>query len=945
MAGVSSGSRHRRRLLLTAVGVMVVLGVASVRTIPAGWLLLRPGPPPRVHAGPAWTFRSPLGPRPVLLSLEPVEQVERIRAGDEAVFQVHLESHPDPAAEPAVLLELAAQGVDSAMAEVLALARPQTSGGPHSAGSLRGLLEDGLEAAGLLTVRLQVELVAVASGSGETGPDGGGDSAVRGSGELSASRPSDLEAKVLLVGVDSADWDVLDPLLAQGKLPHLARLRSQGAWATLESDVPTLSPLLWTTVVTGRPPDEHGVVDFVMLDPATGAQTPITSSFRRVKALWNILTEAGMAVGVVGWWATWPAEPVEGVLVSDRVSFSLFHYEQGERAQGVTYPPSYVDRVAQLKREALDVTLDEVRRFAMVGQAEFDASTRLIEEGGQASFEHPVASLRKILASTATYHRIALDLLGRGQPRWFAVYYQGLDEVNHRFAHLTAPPHPLAEAPDRAAYGGVIEAFYEYQDELLGELLAAVEERTMVMVLSDHGFANGAERPRDLLPYVEAGRPGRWHTLEGVWLLHGPAVQPGPLEGPPVRLDQITPTILRLLDLAVADDMPGEPLERAFSQAFRRDSPPRRRATYEGGSTAAPGVPTLPAAAQEEMLAQLRSLGYLSPDAGGSAAAAGGTMSANYHTNLGSIFAGRGETERARREFRQALDLMPDHPGALGGMVQLDLNERNFEAALDGARKALEQGGPGMNPVFYFLTAYLFTRTGEVEEGLRLYRVLSEQRPSTSQVHTGIGVLLQARGDVAGALAAYRKALELKPDALYALQELYSSLSVQGASPGEVLAACEGAIQAAPREVMPYNWRGLVLRRQGQSEAAEASFRQALEVAPDSVRTLVNLSSLLVDGGRPEEGIPLLEQVVDQVDAPWEARVNLIVALGRAGRLADAEEVFEEAGPDVPTTVLNAMGFACYLNDAPERARELLERSLEQDPEQAEARRLLRQLD
>ena len=113
-----------------------------------------------------------------------------------------------------------------------------------------------------------------------------------------------------------------------------------------------------------------------------------------------------------------PAEAVEGVMISDRVAFSLFHFQQGERTEGVTYPPSYVDRLAALRVDALDIPLDEVRRFATIDVAIFEESTRLLEQGGDEAHRHPVASLRKILASTRTYHNIALDLLSRGQPRW-----------------------------------------------------------------------------------------------------------------------------------------------------------------------------------------------------------------------------------------------------------------------------------------------------------------------------------------------------------------------------------------------------------------------------------------------------------------------------------------------------------------------------------------------
>src|SRR5207249_5014379 len=69
-------------------------------------------------------------------------------------------------------------------------------------------------------------------------------------------------SRVVLVGIDGADWDVIDGLVARGRVPNLARLKREGAWARLRSSVPMLSPLLWTTVATGKTPDRHGINDF-----------------------------------------------------------------------------------------------------------------------------------------------------------------------------------------------------------------------------------------------------------------------------------------------------------------------------------------------------------------------------------------------------------------------------------------------------------------------------------------------------------------------------------------------------------------------------------------------------------------------------------------------------------------------------------------------------------
>jgi len=584
------------------------------------------------------------------------------------------------------------------------------------------------------------------------------------------------EPQILLVGIDSADWDLIDPLSRRGELPNLTRLRAEGAWAVLRSDSPTLSPLLWTTAVTGHPPDEHGVLDFFMSDASSGALVPISSHFRKVRALWNILTEAGMSVGVVAWWATWPAEPVEGVLVSDRVAYSLVDYQQRGGNHGATYPASYLEQVETLRVTAGDIGLEQLRPFAHITQEEFDHSTVVLAEGGNAAYSEPLSSLRHTLAAALTYHRIALDLLRKGQPRWMAVYYQGLDEVNHRFAHLAPPQHPLAGADDVRRYATAVEEFYRFQDRLLGELLQQIAPGTFVMILSDHGFANGSERPTDFPPFVEDLR-ARWHRLDGIWILHGPGIQAGPLETP-VQLDRITPTILRLLDLPLARDMKGQPIDEALAATFLSDHPARWIDTYE----TTPRKPPPPLAtgggpADREMMARLRSLGYLSAEGEteGGGKPGTGTATANYHANLGTLLMERGDLQGAREGFERAVEIAPGHYVAQGALIHLHLQEGRLDLALKAAQTLIKVGYR-FDPEVYAMAARLFLHTHRVPEGTELFRELSRSRKSVPMVHAGLGLLLLAGGDAAEAHTAYQQALDLDADSTLALQGLGSLL-------------------------------------------------------------------------------------------------------------------------------------------------------------------------
>ena len=178
-----------------------------------------------------------------------------------------------------------------------------------------------------------------------------------------ARLPPHATPPLLLIGVDGADWHYLEPLIARGQLPHFAALRERGAWGPLASFKPTLSPLVWTTLVTGKLPAEHGVEDFLMhtvdgvaaalprlrLPAGIGAATlekqlrdrrliresPVGSEARRVPTLWNIATAHASRMAVVHWWATTNPEPVLGALISPRVYYATVEGDSaGRRARG-----------------------------------------------------------------------------------------------------------------------------------------------------------------------------------------------------------------------------------------------------------------------------------------------------------------------------------------------------------------------------------------------------------------------------------------------------------------------------------------------------------------------------------------------------------------------------------------------------------------------------------
>jgi len=323
-----------------------------------------------------------------------------------------------------------------------------------------------------------------------------------------------------VLGLDGIDPDVVDLLVGEGQLPHFAALRAQGAAGRLQSSPPLLSPILWTTIATGKTPDHHRIGHFVARNATTGEPLPVTSQMRRVKALWNILSDAGRTVAVVGWWATWPAEAVRGAIVSDHTCYH-FLFDEGVRGGGESaasvHPPALAPRIAPLVRRPGDITLADLAPFVDVDAA---AVARPFD------FDDPLGHFKWALASAQSYHAIAATLWRDERPDLLMTYIEAPDSTSHLFGHLFRARGLAGElAEQQRLYGDAVEAMYRYADRLVGETMQLLDARTTLVVLSDHGFALG-ELPDDPSATRDMRRVSeRHHRDEGILYLYGRGVR------------------------------------------------------------------------------------------------------------------------------------------------------------------------------------------------------------------------------------------------------------------------------------------------------------------------------------------------------------------------------------------------------------------------------------
>jgi predicted AlkP superfamily phosphohydrolase/phosphomutase len=299
--------------------------------------------------------------------------------------------------------------------------------------------------------------------------------AVSAAAALSAAHaaPSRVDDPVLLIGIDGASWGTVRDGALAGRFPAFARFLNEGAAGPLQSLESMASPSVWTTIATGRAPEQHGIVGQGRVR-ADGFFKPYDGRDRRCRAIWNVLSERGRAVAVLGWSTTWPAEVVKGRFLSDR-----------SEGPGAVHPAEFEAEVRRVRAEA---RAEAERRFAgFFGDMTLqDPSPYRRSEAAKLE-----ASLRANYAADLERFRLAEAELASGRAEFIAVYVRGLDHVQHEAMFYETPAAfpqlmpPTAEETEK--FAKLIERYYEFLDAEVGRLCDAAPPRTDVVVVSDHG--------------------------------------------------------------------------------------------------------------------------------------------------------------------------------------------------------------------------------------------------------------------------------------------------------------------------------------------------------------------------------------------------------------------------------------------------------------------------
>jgi predicted AlkP superfamily phosphohydrolase/phosphomutase len=264
-----------------------------------------------------------------------------------------------------------------------------------------------------------------------------------------------IRHKTIVIGLDGATWDIIDPMMKKGELPALASLVEEGSHSPLKSTIPPVSPTAWASFATGVNPGKHGIFGFEVTAEETGEKgfSVIESKRMKVSTLWDIVSSHGLRACLIAVPFTYPPTRVNGIMITGLGT-------PDERCE-YTYPK---DVKRFLVRE-LDYKPDYDRR-ALTDMRIFDEEMQKVTD----------------CVCDATLHYL-------GQEEWdlLITIFSITDVIQHVFWKDIDPQHPQYTEKGAYLYGNHIHKYYRRVDELMGKIIDKVPEDRYIIIVSDHG--------------------------------------------------------------------------------------------------------------------------------------------------------------------------------------------------------------------------------------------------------------------------------------------------------------------------------------------------------------------------------------------------------------------------------------------------------------------------
>ena len=705
-----------------------------------------------------------------------------------------------------------------------------------------------------------------------------------------------MKNKVLLIGWDAADWNIIGPLLAKGEMPALKKLINKGVYGNISTMNPPYSPMLWSSVATGKTPDKHGVLGFIELMPNLKGIRPVSVKSRKSRAIWNILHNQGFKSNLVGWWPSFPAEPINGTVISDRFQkVKLDPNAKNPIVKGTIHPDSFTNNLKNLRMFPWEITEAHILPF-------FPLASEIDQEKDKG-----LQSFSKLIAENVSVHAASTRLLRTTEWDFMAVYYDLIDHFCHAFMKFHPPK--LDAVPEKLynIYKDAIVGAYRFQDMMLERTLSLVDDDTTVIVMSDHGYESGNRRILKMPKYPAA--PALEHRRFGVFVAAGPNIKKNEkVYG--LGLIDIAPTILHMFNLPIGKDMDGTVALDIFDQIQK----PKYIDTWEnveGDFGEHKDNNDSDPLSEQETMQQLIDLGYIDkPDEKIEIAIL--KTKCDLKHNLARVYLGKKDYEKAKEILIELVnDTYPVYEGddQIKGknpkpnrnlkkgdplvdiipyymdLLSIALSENDFKNAeiyLNELRTRDKQ----FEITTFFSEAKILLSKGKVNEALILLKKSSKNKPN-SRVWFEIGKIYRSINKFLDAKETFEKALKLEIDNAKIHQAIAETLIRLG----DFEEAAEHALTSI--ELVKYfpeahYTLGEALEKLGDLENAKKAYETAAKLKPKShfkaekaienidekIETSINFNDkskykfrenqIVIVSGLPRSGTSVMMQMMDK---------------------------------------------------------------------------------
>ncbi len=674
--------------------------------------------------------------------------------------------------------------------------------------------------------------------------------------------------KILVIGWDGADWKAIHPLIDKGLMPHTEKLINEGVIGNLATLDPPLSPMLWTSIATGKRPYKHGILGFTEPKPDNSGIQPVLNTSRKCKAIWNILMQEQYKVHTIGWWPSHPAEPINGIAISNfyqkaYVPKDISSFDSWPMMSAVVHPKKMHPLFAALRVHPYELTENHLQPFMPEGH--------LIDQKDP-KFQGRINSLRKTIADCSSIHSAASYILENEEWDFLGVYYDGIDHFGHGFMRYHPPHRPHIDKEMYQAFSNVVNAGYRFHDLMLGHLLSHTDENTTVIILSDHGFHPDHMRP-DVVPKIPAG-PALEHNPLGIFIAKGPNIKKDQrIYG--ASLIDITPTILSIAGLPVAKDMDGKPLTDIFQDPVEVEYIDSWE-TVEGEAGVHPEHLRKDSFVDKEAMDQLIELGYIEkPDEDTEKAIKKTINECNYWLALSYIDGNKS---------REALPLIETLFHENTDQIRYGFSLANLYRSFNEVQKAkdvlsiLKTNSKLQGPNILVLEATILLMDDKPELALENLLKAESLTKTNPELLLHLGYTHMRLNQWHDAERVFEKCLEIEP----ANHHAYYGLGVTNFNLRDYQSAADKLIESISLiyyQPKAHLLLGNCLDKLGDNESALRAYQEVLKFETLEKKALTRMNQSLVGQNKPSEAEEARQQLIKMT----EKEIVIVSGLPRSG--------------------------------------------------------------